>query len=99
MSADLVTRLRERAAKSPKRIVYPEGTDPRILLAARRVADAKIARPVLIGSPDGIARAAREGDVGLSGIEILECGSAATARYVSLLLPEWRSRGVTEMEA
>jgi phosphate acetyltransferase len=99
MIVDVVTQLRERAATSPRRIVYPEGTDPRILRAARLVADARIAIPVLVGSSQAITAAARESDVRLTGIEVLEPDNAAISKYAGLLLPEWKSRGVTEMEA
>jgi len=47
---DLLVRLRERAAKNPKRIVYPEGTDRRVLQAARQIADRGLAKPLLVGT-------------------------------------------------
>src|SRR4029079_7432130 len=76
MGPDLLTRLRERAAQSPKRIVYPESGDPRVQQAARRVADAGIAKPVFIDPT-----------------------AAKRAKYAQMLLPEWRSKGITEAEA
>ena len=60
MGTDLLARLRERAALRPKRIVYPEGTDPRVQDAARRVADAGIAKPLFIEpTPEARAKYAR----------------------------------------
>jgi len=99
MKTDLLARLRERAARKPKRIVYPEGTDPRILCAAQDLATAGIAKPVLVGLPDAIAAAARSAGVSSSGIEIVEPTAERKTRYAGLLLPEWKSRGVTEVEA
>lgn len=97
---DLVTQLRERAAKEPKRIVYPEATDPRVLRAAARMADMRIAKPVLIGSPKAIESRAQELGIKLSAIEIVDPKTQSLAdRYVRLLLPDWRPRGVTEVEA
>jgi phosphate acetyltransferase len=96
---DLLVRLRERAAKNPKRIVYPEATDRRVLQAARRIADQGLARPVLAGAEDKIAAAAKEAGVSLSGIEVVGSTPSRREKYASLLLPDWKSRGVTEVEA
>ena len=45
----LIEQLRERARRTPATIVYPEPEDERILEAAARVAEAGIARPILVG--------------------------------------------------
>ena len=60
MQHDLLIRFRERAARKPRRIVYPEGTDPRILRAARAVADSAMAIPVLIGKGAAIEAVAKQ---------------------------------------
>ena len=99
MKNDLLARLRERAAKNPKRIVYPEGTDARVLRAAREIADARMARPILVGSPEAVAVAAATAGVSISGIETVDPATQRKEHYAGLLLPEWKSRGVTEVEA
>jgi phosphate acetyltransferase len=99
MRPDLLAHLRERAARHPRRIVYPEPTDVRVLWAARRVCDSKIAKPVLAGPRDAIIQSAERAGVNLAGIEIVERDSRAVDRYARMLLPEWRARGVTETEA
>ena len=40
------------AKKAPKRVIYAEGEDERVLRAAQVVVDEKLARPVLIGRPE-----------------------------------------------
>ena len=40
------------AKKSPKRVIYAEGEDERVLRAAQVVVDEKLARPILIGRPE-----------------------------------------------
>src|SRR4051812_2767797 len=97
---DLVTQLRERAAKAPKRIVYPEATDPRVLRAAARLVESRMARPLLVGSPESVETRARELGIPLSHIEIVDPKTLNLVdRYVRMLLPEWKSRGITELEA
>lgn len=44
----LLERLREEARASRRRIVLPEGDDPRVQEAARRLAEERLAEPVLV---------------------------------------------------
>ncbi|MBP8308929.1 MAG: NADP-dependent malic enzyme, partial [Burkholderiaceae bacterium] len=44
------------AKRSPKRVVYAEGEDERVLRAAQVVVDEGLARPLLLGRPDVIAQ-------------------------------------------
>src|SRR6516162_9835444 len=97
---ELVTQLRERAARNPKRIVYPESSDPRVIRAASRIAQMRMGKPLLIGIPEVIEGKARELGVSLSRVEIVDSRTPALHdRYVRLLLPDWKSRGITESEA
>src|ERR1051326_9482109 len=97
---DFVRQLRERAAHNPRRIVFPESTDPRILAAAMRLVELRIARPILVGSPAATERKTQELGLKLSQVEVIDAGSTVLAeRYSKILLPDWRSRGVTEIEA
>jgi phosphate acetyltransferase len=43
--------LYEKARKRPRRIVFPESTEPRTLRAVSRLADEGLVRPILLGSP------------------------------------------------
>jgi len=99
MKNDLLSQLRERAAHKPRRIVFPEPEDARILQAVRTIADRKIAQPILVGAPDRIAEKARALGLSLSGIDIVKHDIERAEKYASLLHGEWRARGVTEMEA
>src|SRR5215831_10412415 len=97
---DLVSQLRERAARTPRRIVFPEANDERILTAAARIAELRMASPILVGSPSATERKAKELGLKLAHIEVVDVSSSALIeRYSKMLLPEWRSRGVTEIEA
>ena len=44
----------ERARQGPKRVIYAEGEDERVLRAAQVVVDESLARPILIGRPEVI---------------------------------------------
>jgi phosphate acetyltransferase len=69
---DLVRGLIDRAQWRQGAVVLPEGEDARILAAARRLADEGIARPVILGSPDGITATAAEAAIGLDGVTIVD---------------------------
>ena len=58
---DIVEHLIERARSRPRTVVLPEGEDPRILQAARRLHDGGIARPMLIGERAALEAAAAAG--------------------------------------
>lgn len=51
------------------RVVFPEGSDLRILRAARRLTDDTLAKVCLLGAPDEIAEAARSQGLSLDGME------------------------------
>ncbi len=69
---DLIDRYIHLAQNNPRRILLPEGEDPRILAAARQLIDEAIAHPVLLGSPAKIETAAGNNNLLLDGIEILD---------------------------
>ena len=68
-----VADMRRKAGASPRRLVLPEGEEPRIFKAARGLLDEKLAAAVvLLGSPERIAARARTEGVSLSGIQIVD---------------------------
>ncbi|HYR42112.1 MAG TPA: phosphate acetyltransferase [Terriglobia bacterium] len=100
MTPHILQQLRERAAKQPRRIVYPESDDPRVLRAVARIVEMRMARPVLVGSPAEVEKKSQDLGIRLSQVEIVNPRSEALVnRYAQLLLPEWKSRGITELEA
>jgi malate dehydrogenase (oxaloacetate-decarboxylating)(NADP+) len=89
-----------RAQQDPQRIVFPEGEDPRILRAARILADEGIAHPILLGDPDAIRRQADEAAVTLEDIELANPRTAADHEALAQQLFERRQRrGITLREA
>ena len=59
-------------ANSPRRLVFTEGTDARILEAAARLKREGIITPVLIGVPEEVRAAADAGSFDIDGLEILD---------------------------
>ncbi len=53
-SGQLMSPLFSQAKRAPKRVIYADGEDERVLRAAQTVSDEKIAFPILIGRPSVI---------------------------------------------
>lgn len=49
--SSVIEQLREKAKAAPRRIVLPETDDPRVIEAARQLADANLVIPVLLDPP------------------------------------------------
>ncbi len=88
-------KLIEAARADVKRIVLPEGSEPRTVVAASIVESRGIARCVLLGDPDEIRDvAARQGVALPPTIELLDAAAAAP-RYVDPLVERRKSKGMT----
>ena len=92
-------QLTELARKAGKRIVLPEGDEPRTVKAAAICADRGIATCVLLGNPDEIQRVAAAQGVELGkGIEIVD-PEVVRQNYVPRLVELRKSKGMTEVVA
>ncbi|MCW8127213.1 phosphate acetyltransferase [Microbulbifer halophilus] len=91
--------LAEQARKANKRIVLPEGDEPRTVRAALICAERGIARPVLLGSAGNIHRVAEQQGVRLGDkVEIVEPDSVRE-KYVEPMVALRRGKGLTEVVA
>jgi malate dehydrogenase (oxaloacetate-decarboxylating)(NADP+) len=90
-----------KARQHPRRVVYPNAADDRILRAARRVADEKIATPILIDPAADIERLATEMEVPLHGIEIIDIREQEVTlkRYAQSLFRLRQRKGMTLNDA
>ena len=68
MFGKLINILKE----NPKKIVFTEGSDPRILEAASRLLAGTFLAPILVGNKDEIAKAAEESAFNIRGAEIID---------------------------
>ncbi|SQI38539.1 Phosphate acetyltransferase [Providencia alcalifaciens] len=92
-------QLTELARKAGKRIVLPEGDEPRTVKAASICAERGIATCVLLGNPDDIRRVAASQGIELgAGIEIVD-PIKVREEYVARLVELRKSKGMTEVVA
>jgi malate dehydrogenase (oxaloacetate-decarboxylating)(NADP+) len=90
-----------KAKQNKKRIVFPEGEEPKILRAAQHLVDEGIATPILLARPDVVK--ARSADLGLElgdDVAIINpVESDLMSRYSEVLYELRNRRGVTRKEA
>lgn len=92
-------QLTELARKAGKRVVLPEGDEPRTVKAAAICAERGIATCVLLGNPDEIQRVAAAQGVELGkGVEIVD-PAQVRENYVPRLVELRKSKGMTEVVA
>src|SRR5439155_1492100 len=90
----------EKLQRHPKRIVFPEGTEPRVLQAARQFYSLRLGVPILLGDRTRIKEAAERLNVPLEGVRIINPEESEEldnfARRFELVR---RYKGVKEQEA
>ncbi len=90
-----------KAKSSPRKIVFPEGENERILRAAAQIVDEGIAAPLLLGHPERITACAAGLGVDLTGIELLanEEYDRRVEVYAQQLFQKRQRKGLTLAEA
>jgi malate dehydrogenase (oxaloacetate-decarboxylating)(NADP+) len=89
-----------KAQAKPKRVVFPEGDNDRVLRASNILVQEKIARPILLGNETVIRSRAAELDVSTTEMDIVDPkNSAWREMYAQELYWMRQRRGVTLSEA
>lgn len=90
----------EKLQRHPKRIVFPEGTEPRVIQAARQFYSLRLGVPILLGDRSKVKEAAERLNVSLEGVRITNPAESEEldgfVRRFELLR---RSKGIKEREA
>lgn len=93
-------KLIEILKKDPKKIVFTEGHDPRILEAASRLLASNFLHPILVGNAEEIALAAEESGFNIRGAEIIDpLNYDRFDEMVEMFCELRKSKGVTPEQA
>jgi phosphate acetyltransferase len=95
-----IARVIEKLQRHPKRVVFPESTEPRVLQAARQFYSLRLGAPILLGDRTKVKQAAAELNLSLEGVRIINPAEsedlpAFIKRYELLR----RYKGIEEKEA
>lgn len=88
--------------KSPKKIVFTEGADPRILEAASRLLASTFLSPILLGNEEEIYESAEESGYNIRGAEIIDplnYDEEEMEKMIELFCEIRKSKGVTPEQA
>ncbi|MCK9322030.1 MAG: phosphate acyltransferase, partial [Bacteroidales bacterium] len=98
---DLITRIKENARKHDKRIVLPEGTELRTLIAANQIVSEGLARIILIGNPVKINNLAKENNLtNIDKATIVDpLQHEKKDEYIDLLVELRKSKGLKREDA
>ena len=89
-----------RASSNPKRVVYPEGEEPKIIRAAQIAVDEGMAHPILLGNRAAIERAASQMNASLDEIEIEDPASSPRRdAYAHFMWAKRQRKGMSLEEA
>jgi malate dehydrogenase (oxaloacetate-decarboxylating)(NADP+) len=98
----LVRALGSKARKDPKRVVFADAENSKILKAAQIALDEGIAKPVLLGNPEIILDIAEKNNIPLDGLEIVNPKSeemkAKREAYGEVFFKKRQRRGVNRYE-
>jgi len=98
---DFVNRLVQRAKKQPKRVVFSEAEDVKILRAAQICINEGIATPVLLGRTQLIKKVMEENNIDLGQVTMLDPWSEdiLCEEFGALLYEKRKRSGLTQTEA
>ena len=97
---EVMRTIIRKAAARPRRVVFPEGENEKILRAAHILVEEHIAQPILLGDEKIIQSKARDLSVALDKIEVVNPQAWPKREgYIQALYELRRRRGVTLSEA
>ncbi|MGN0144395.1 MAG: phosphate acetyltransferase [Clostridium sp.] len=97
---ELMKKIWEAAKSNKKKIVLPEGNEERTIAAAQKIYNLGLAYPILIGNSNEILNKAKELDVDLSEIEIIDPNESNNLqRYINEFYELRKAKGVTMEKA
>ncbi len=99
----LLRHITEKASKNPKRVVFAEGDNYKILKAAQIALEEGIAEPILLGDRKKIEALIKEYSLDLEGAEIIDPRDQKQTerriRYGEIVFKKRQRKGLTSFEA
>ncbi len=101
MDDSIMRAITNKAKSAPKRVVFAEADNYKILKAAQIVKDDNIAIPILLGNKEVIQQIIAENALELDGVQIIEPAlePERMKKYAESLYKKRQRRGVTLFEA
>ena len=97
-SREMMRIVTNKAKRNPKRVVFAEGGDEKIIRAAFQLDEERIANPILIGTPEKILRTCDQLELDFDP-DIVDPDDPETDEYIDRLYELRQRKGVTRREA
>ncbi|HWR51166.1 MAG TPA: NADP-dependent malic enzyme [Bryobacteraceae bacterium] len=99
-SREVMRVVIQKARHAPKRLVFPEGEESKILRACQILLDENIAEPILLGDASVITKKIADLHLHLDGIRIIDPSTSSDlGRYAGELYKHRQRKGMTQAEA
>jgi len=99
----LVNDVRQKARQNPKRILFADAEDYRVLKAIQVVVQEKLAHPVLLGSREIIEKVAADNNLSIEGLPIIDMNDHSEMerkrRFAQLFFEKRQRKGINFDEA
>ena len=101
MDDSIMRAITLKAKSAPKRVVFAEADNYKILKAAQIVKDEGVAIPILLGNIETIQKLIEENELELEGVEIIEPAlePARMKKYAEALYHKRQRKGITLYES
>jgi phosphate acetyltransferase len=97
---DPLTKIKERAKGKKRHVVLPEGTEPRMIEASKKIVAEQIASVTLLGDEKTIARLAGEHGLDTNSVQIVDPASSSDFDgYVDEFMEMRKAKGITKDQA
>ncbi|HKJ04432.1 MAG TPA: NADP-dependent malic enzyme [Geopsychrobacteraceae bacterium] len=99
-SKEVMRNLINKAKSNPKRLVFPEGVEDKVLRASQILVSEGIAKPILLGNLEKIELKAALLNIDLTGISIIDPTiSEKRGEYIDAQFEKRQRKGITRAEA
>ena len=99
----LIVSIRQQARQNPKRILFAEANNYKILKAAQFVFREKIAKPILLGDEEKIMELIKENQLDLENVPIIDIHKSISdekrEQFANILYEKRKRKGMTFNEA
>src|ERR1700733_15403314 len=90
----------EKLQRHPKRVVFPEGEEPRVLQAARQFFALRLGVPILLGDQTKVKEVAAQLNISLEGIRVINPATSEDLdNFANRFFRLRREKGVRAPEA
>jgi len=95
-----LTMIKEKAKAKKRRVVLPEGTEPRTIQATKKILEEQVASVTVLGDEKEIEKLAAENDLNLGNVQVIDPLKASDFNdYVADFMELRKAKGITEEDA